>query len=78
MGLLGWLAKVASKPLVAKVLVPALSGSLAKFFARQAERLERKAAYRAAKAALKIANAAKKAEALRAASRQISDLSDRR
>lgn len=71
------LAKFLSSPVVAGVLIPSLSRALESFFSRLADGAEAKAAVIQAKAAGKIADNAERAEALRAASKRLSDNSQR-
>ena len=74
---LAWLSKVISSPVVANVLVPTLAKALSEYFQRQANRLEEKAANTQAKAAGKIADNAKRAEALRLASIKLTEATRR-
>lgn len=66
----GFLAKLVTSPLVAGILIPALSRAFESFFKKQADRIEEKAAVKAAKAA-------KTVEALRDASQKLSDATSR-
>lgn len=65
------LARIATHPLVARVLIPSLAGALAEWFEKQANRI-------ALNTAFKSARQAKTAEELRAASKKLSDASTRR
>jgi hypothetical protein len=67
---LGWLADLFTSPLITKLLVPVLGDAIAKFFERQATRLE-------TKAAVKSARAASTADQLREASKKLTDASNR-
>ncbi len=67
---LGWLADLVTSPIVTKLLIPIFGDALAKFFERQALKLETKAAIRSAKVAQTAAD-------LREASRKLTDASNR-
>lgn len=71
MPVLAWLARLATSPIVASVLIPALSDALSKFFARQADRLE-------LRAAIRVAKVGKTADDLRDASKRLTDAASRR
>ncbi len=62
--------KLFTSPLVSKLLIPVLGDALAKFFERQAARLEMKSAVKSAKVAQTAAD-------LREASRKLTDASNR-
>lgn len=64
--MLTFLAKVATNPIVVKILVPSLTNALSRVFHRWADRLEHNQA-------IKAARAAKTAEELRDASKKLSD-----
>ncbi len=68
--LLGWLASLIENPLVQKLIIPVLGDAIAKFFERQAAKLQLKLAVRAAKTA-------KTVEDLREASKKLTDASNR-
>ncbi len=77
MPFLVWLSNLASQPLVANVLAPALAKGISDFLSSQAKRIEQRAAVIQAKAASKIENDAARAEALREASKKLSAASAR-
>jgi hypothetical protein len=68
--ILSWIARLAASPLVARILIPAISNALHQFFESQAKKLETRGAVKAAKAA-------KTAEQIREASKRLSDASTR-
>ncbi len=75
--MIAYLAKFLSSPAVASVLYPALSRILANLFESLAARSEEKAAVAQAKAAGAIEDSLKRSEALRAASKRLSDNTQR-
>jgi hypothetical protein len=75
--MIAYLANLLSSPVVAKVLIPALSRALTDLFLKLADRAESRASIIQAKAAGQIAENAARAEALRAASKRLSDNTQR-
>lgn len=67
---LGWLVDLVEGPLFQKLIVPILGNAIARFFERQAARLE-------TKLAVKQAKVAKTADDLRAASKKLTDASNK-
>lgn len=74
MPILVWLSKVASSPMVANLLVPSLSRALKEIFESLALKAEVRSAIIQAKAAGKIEDNLKRAEALREASKKLSGI----
>ena len=68
--ILGWLVDLVTGPFFTRFVVPVLGDAIAKFFERQALRLE-------TKNAIKSAKVAQTADALREASRKLTDASNR-
>lgn len=75
MGLVAWLSKAVTGPVLSELIaqLPAVAKALAAFFESHAARAETKAAVIQTKAAGAIADNTKRAEALREASRRLSD-----
>jgi hypothetical protein len=72
MPVLAWLVgKLAASPLISRLLIPAIAKALGDFFARQADRID-------LRAAVKTVRAAKTAEEMRNASKKLSDATNRR
>lgn len=69
-----WLSKLVASPIFEKVLVPSVAKFLSDFFEGHAKKAEAKSARAQAVAAAKIADNAKRAEALRDASKRLSDI----
>jgi len=68
--LLNLLFKILSSPLIAKILIPAVTGAITSFLEARSRDIERRAAIKAAKAA-------KTVEELREASRRLSNTTRR-
>jgi hypothetical protein len=67
---LGWLVDLVEGPIFQKLIVPILGNAIARFFERQAAKLE-------LKSAVKSAKAASTADQLREASKRLTDASNR-
>lgn len=77
MPILVWFSKIATSPMVANLLIPSLSRALKEFFENLALKAEVRSAIIQAKAAGKIEDNLKRAEALRDASKKLSGITRR-